>query len=82
MNNFPISGKPIPEINLREISIGELQDLLDPRQPAKEANATIAKASGLSVEEVKALKVDDYRELVRAVFARSWNPLNEGDPKN
>lgn len=79
MDKFPVSGKPIPEINLAEISIGELQDMTDPRKPAKEANEMLARASGMTADDIKALRVHDYRALVQAVFEKSWKPLD--DPK-
>lgn len=81
MAKFPVSGNDIPEIDLREISIGELQDLLDPVQPASEANDILARATGLKPAEIRKLKVHDFRALISAVFVKSWQPL-ENDPKN
>ena len=79
MADFPISGKPIPEIDLREISIGELDDMRDPRQPAKDAHALLAKVSGLTMTEICALKVHDYRALVQEVYIKSWGPPPESE---
>lgn len=79
MSNFPISGKPIPEIDLREISIGELDDMRDPRQPAKDAYALLAKITGLTVAEIRALKVHDCRALVQEVYIKSWGPPPESE---
>ncbi len=77
MANYPVSGLPMPEIDLREITYGELSDLLDPRQTVKAANETISKASGLSVEDIRALRVHDYRALVRSIFIKSWQPPDD-----
>ncbi len=81
MANFPISGKEIPEINLREISVGEYTDLFSITQPAREGHKTMAKITGMSFEEIRALKIYDYRALVKAVLEKASKPL-ENDEKN
>lgn len=80
MANFPISGKPIPEINLRNISVKEWRALTSSGQSEEEGDATLAKVSGMSVEDVRDLPLYDYRALLRAVLDKFMKPLD--DPKN
>jgi hypothetical protein len=79
MSKFPISGKEIPEIDLREITVKEWREMFKPSQPELEGDMTLGKASGLSVEDVQALALYDYRALFQAVLEKSRKPLE--DPK-
>ena len=82
MSNFPISGKPIPEINLREITVSEWRALFQSTQPEHEGDKTLAKVSGLSEKDVKHLSLYDYRALFQAVIEKAAKPLDVADPKN
>lgn len=79
MAEFPICGKPIPEINLREMTITEWRALFEPG-PDHEGDKTIAKVTGLTVREIRALGYYDYKALVKAVLDKASRPL-ENDPK-
>ena len=81
MANFPISGKEIPEIDLRQISISEWRALFDTSQSEHGGDKTLAKVSGLTVKDVQALALYDYRALFQAVLEKSAKPL-ESDTKN
>ena len=80
MANFPVSGKPIPEINLREITVSEWRSLFDNTQPEHEGDNIIAKVSGMDVKDVRSLKLYDYRALVSAVIDKAGKPLDDADP--
>ncbi len=80
MANFPISGNPIPEINLREITISEWRDMFSGNQSDHEGDKTIAKVTGLTIKEIRALPYYDYRALIRTVLDKAGKPL-ENDPK-
>ena len=80
MANFPVSGKEIPEIDLKNITVSEWRSMFDNSQPEHEGDSIIAKVSGLTVKEVRALALYDYRALFRAVLDKSAKPLDE--PKN
>jgi len=82
MSDFPISGKPIPEINLREITVSEWRALFESTQPEHEGDKTLARVSGLSEKEVKHMPLYDYRALFQAVLEKAAKPLNPEDPKN
>jgi hypothetical protein len=81
MANFPISGKAIPEINLREITVSEWRALFDTSQPEHEGDETLAKVSGMGVEQVRDLPLYDYRALFQAVMEKANKPLDETNPK-
>jgi hypothetical protein len=81
MAEYPISGKPMPEINLRHITIAEWRALFDRTQPDHDGDMTLSKVSGITVEEIQVLPMYDYRALVQAVIEKSGQPL-ENDPKN
>jgi hypothetical protein len=81
MANFPISGKEIPEIDLRQITISEWRSLFDSAQPEHEGDKIMAKCSGMSVKDIRALVLYDYRALFRAVLDKAGKPY-ENDTKN
>lgn len=81
MAKFPVSGKEIPEIDLRNVTVKEWRAMFDNTQPDHEGDQTLAKASGLSLEEIQNLALYDYRALFAAVVERSGKPL-ENDKKN
>ena len=80
MAKFPVSGKEIPEIDLRNISVSEWRAMFSASQPEHEGDITISKVSGLGVEEVQSLPLYDYRALIQAILEKSRKPLD--DPKN
>lgn len=81
MANFPISGLPVPEIDLRQISVGEWRALFQRTQSNDEGDATIAKVSGMTVDDVRGLKLYDYRALFDAILKKAQEPLTN-DTKN
>lgn len=80
MPDFPISGKPLPEINLRNITVSEWRAMFDQSQPDHEGDKTLAKVTGMTVKEVQELPLYDYRALFQAVLAKAQQPLD--DEKN
>ena len=80
MPKFPVSGKEMPEIDLREVNVSEWRAMFDQTQPDHEGDATMAKATGMSLEEIQSLKLYDYRALFQAILDKSRRPLD--DPKN
>ena len=56
-------------VDLGRITVREFRAIFDKSQPQTEEDATIAKAAGLTVEELLELPVPDYRAIIRAVFA-------------
>lgn len=81
MAKFPISGKEIPEINLREITVSEWRALFDNSQPERDGDKTLAKVTGMSLKDVQALLLYDYRALFKAVIDKAGQPLDESNPK-
>ena len=78
--DFPISKKPIPEIDLTKITHREWRGLFNPAQADKDGDEIIARASGLTVEEVGELNFYDFRALFKAITDKAAKPL-ENDPK-
>jgi hypothetical protein len=81
MANFPVSGKEIPDIDLRQVTLSEWRALFDDAQPEHDGDKTIAKCTGMTLKEIRALPLYDYRALFRAVIEKASKPL-ENDPKN
>ena len=71
----------MPEINLRDITLGEWRAMFDQSQPEHEGDNTLAKATGLTVEELRDLPLYDYRALIQAVLTKAAKPL-DNDPKS
>jgi hypothetical protein len=82
MANFPISGKEIPEINLRNITVSEWRAMFSTSQPEHEGDEILAKVSGMKVEDIRDLPLYDYRALFQVVLSKSNKPLDETNPKN
>ena len=80
MDNYPVSGKPMPEIDLRQITVTEWRDMFDHSQPEHKGDETLAKACGMTSKDVKKLPLYDYRALFKAVLDKAAKPL-ENDPK-
>jgi hypothetical protein len=81
MANFPISGKPIPNIDLRQITVSEWRAMFDATQPEHDGDKTLAKCSGMTLKDVRNLPLYDFRALISAVVDKAGKPL-ENDPKN
>ena len=63
------------DINLSLISIKEFRSLLDEKQTAEEGDVILAKACGVTVDEIQALPYPDYRRLVKAFYEKAREPL-------
>ena len=81
MANFPISGKPIPEIDLRQITVSEWRSMFDATQPDHDGDKTLAKCSGMTLKDVRNLPLYDFRALFQAVLEKSSKPM-DNDSKN
>lgn len=79
---FPISNEPIPPIDLRKVTHREWKALFDVNQSEIEADETIAKATGLTVEQIGDLNFYDYRVLFKELMDKASKPIDETDPKN
>jgi hypothetical protein len=62
-------------IDLNKITIAEYRSLFDKNQTQDEEDQIIAKAAGLTVEELRALTYIEYRRLTAAFFDTAKNPL-------
>jgi hypothetical protein len=81
MANFPVSGKPMPAFDFKGSTIGEITDMNDPKQPAKEGQKQVAKLTGMSLEEVRDLNPKDFKALVIAMWTAYGEYMAE-DEKN
>jgi hypothetical protein len=81
MANFPISGKQIPDIDLRQITVSEWRAMFDTSQPEHDGDKTMAKCSGMTLKDIRALPLYDFRALFKAVMDKANKPL-ENDVKN
>jgi hypothetical protein len=81
MANFPVSGKPIPEIDLRKLTHKEWRGLFDPTQSEQDGDEIIARIAGMTLEEVENLNFYDFRALFQAITDKARQPL-ENDVKN
>ena len=63
------------DIDLDRITIREYRALFSPQQTAAEETAVLAKAAGMTTDEVLELSVLDYMRLVKAVIHKFREPL-------
>jgi hypothetical protein len=80
MTNVTLHDGRVVGIDLHRIPMREFRKLLDTDQPQAEGDATLAKAVGLSVDELLDLSQPDYRALVTAFFKAAREPL--ADPNS
>jgi hypothetical protein len=75
MANVTLSDGRTVEIDLNRVSMREFRALLDKDQKMEDGDATLAKAVGMTPEEVLSLGHTDYRQLVAAFFKAAREPL-------
>lgn len=68
------SGKVIT-VDLMKISTREFREMTDPKQPDKDEAINIAKACGISIEEILALPLPEYRLVASAFLRLATMPL-------
>jgi hypothetical protein len=64
-------------INLDKITIDEYRALMGSRMHDPSQDGTLAKAAGMTVEEVRALSYQEYRKLVRDLVKATQEPLSD-----
>ena len=65
------------DIDLNRITIRKYRSLFDKDQPQEQEDAVIAKACGLTVDELLGLSQPEYRKLIHAFFDRAREPLQD-----
>lgn len=63
------------DIDLSRITIREYRALFVKEQPQAEEDATVAKAAGITVDELLELPQPEYRRLIKAFFDKAREPL-------
>jgi hypothetical protein len=63
------------KVDLTQISIKEYRLLFDPSHTPLEDDALYARCLGLSVDELQALSLPDYRRAIKAFFDAAKEPL-------
>lgn len=72
------SGRVL-EFDLNRVTVREFRALFVPEQAQAEEDTTLAKAFGLTAEELLDLSQPDYRQVVKTFFEAAKAPLD--DPK-
>jgi hypothetical protein len=62
-------------IDLASVTISDYRKLGKSSMGDVSGDEILARAAGLSVDQVQALTYDDYRRLLRAFFKRAGEPL-------
>ena len=65
------------DIDLTRITIREYRSLFDKEQPQDQEDAVIAKAAGITVEQLLELSQPDYRRLLTKFFKGASEPLSD-----
>ncbi len=65
------------DIDLNRITIREYRALFDKEQSQADEDAVIAKACGLTVDELLGLSQPEYRRLIKAFFEKAREPLDD-----
>jgi hypothetical protein len=56
-------------------TLEEYRELFNPGQPEEEADAVISRAAGVKLEDYHALKMSDWKRLMKAFFKKCRDPL-------
>lgn len=75
MSDIKLSSGQEVTLDLYKISLQEFRWLLDPDRPNEEGDAIIGRAIGMDAEAVGKLPYPDYRLLVKTLFEKARNPL-------
>lgn len=70
-----LSGGREVTFDLNRITVAEWRALFDADQSAEDGDATLAKAAGLTAEEIAVMGFSDYRRLTKAFFEAAKEPL-------
>lgn len=70
-----ISNGQVVELDLNRVTVREYRAMFDASQPQAEEDATLAKAYGMTVEQITELSLVDYKRLAREFFDAARNPL-------
>ena len=73
------SGQEIT-FDLNAITTQEYRDMYDPKKPDKSGDKTLAKACGISADELAALPLQQYKHILAAFFRRCNDPV--ADPND
>ena len=65
--------------DLRKLSMKDYRAMFDPASKYEDEEATIARVTGLSVEELQDLTVYDHKLLWRDFFKTCRDPLKDAD---
>jgi hypothetical protein len=77
MADLITSGGREVTVNLDAITVREYRALFDRDQEQSDEDIVIAKAAGLTVEELLDLSQPDYRRVIAAFFKKAREPLND-----
>lgn len=72
------NGKSVT-IDLYKLSALEVRSMLDREQTAEDGDEILAKALGMSAQELTALPYPDYRRITRHFWKFVSNPLEDED---
>lgn len=65
-------------LDMTKITLREFRELFKPSQDKTEEDKTLARVAGLTVEELQALPVPDWRSLAARFFEKAQEPAKEG----
>jgi hypothetical protein len=68
-------------IDLMMVTIEEWRDIWNPFRTDEAGDKSVSKISGLSLKEVKALPVPDYKRITDTAMKKFRTPITD-DPKN
>lgn len=77
MPNLTLTDGREITIDLSVVTIREYRALFDKKQKQEDEDATLAKAVGLTVDELLDISQPDYRRLAEAFFKAAREPLSD-----
>ena len=63
------------KFDLKKMTYRQFKGLFDPRESDENSDETLARVSGLELEQINSLDFVEYKRLFRALVTRCQNPL-------
>ncbi len=73
MADLTLSDGREVNFDVSKMTIAEYRGLFSPRESEDVSDATIARVTGMTVEELRALRFDDYAKITGWFLTKAWN---------
>lgn len=77
MSDFTLADGREVDFDLSQLTYGQWLGLFDPKESEDRSDKTLARCSGLTLKELKALPFLEYKRLFQAFLKKTREPLSD-----